>query len=142
MGPYGTEEETEQEVESETEHMLTAKGGERGNGGMGEKPSPPTKLRKGDQKMTEREFDLATRAVNQDMELRRDAGGCYWLDSSSDPNFRSIGPMSLDEVEARIEAAEGGISRDQFEETQETQALVDYQETGVCCLCGKRYEHW
>ena len=65
--------------------------------------------------MTEREFDLATRAVNQDMELRRDAG-CYWLDSSSDPNFRSIGPMSLDEVEARIEAAEGGLSKADREE--------------------------
>lgn len=92
--------------------------------------------------MTEREFDLATRAENQDMELRRDAGGCYWLDSSYDPSFRSVGPLDLDEIEDRIEAAEGGISRDQFEETQETQALVDYQETGVCCLCGKRYEHW
>lgn len=66
--------------------------------------------------MIEREFDLATRAEGQDMELRRDADGCYWLDFSSDPSFRSIGPMSLDEVEARIEAAESGISRKAFED--------------------------
>ncbi len=66
--------------------------------------------------MTEYEFDLATRAEDQDMELRRDADGCYWLDFSSDPSFRSVGPMSLDEVEARIEATENGISRKAFED--------------------------
>lgn len=66
--------------------------------------------------MSEREFDLATRAEDQDMELRRDNDGCYWLDFSSDPSFRSIGPMDLDEVEARLEAAERGISRKDFED--------------------------
>lgn len=70
--------------------------------------------------MTEREFDLATRAENQDMELRRDADGCYWLDFSGNPN-RSIGPMDLDEVEARIEAAESGISRKEFEDGAKAQ---------------------
>ena len=65
--------------------------------------------------MTEREFDLATRAEDQDMELRRDDDGLYWLDFVGDPSMRSIGPLDLDEVEARIEAAENGISRDQFE---------------------------
>lgn len=65
--------------------------------------------------MTECEFNLAARAEDQSMELRRDADGCYWLDFSSEPSFRSIGPMSLDEAEARIEAAESGISRKEFE---------------------------
>lgn len=61
--------------------------------------------------MNEREFDLSERAKALDMNLRRDNAGCYWLDFSSDPSFRSIGPMSLDEAEARIEATESGISR-------------------------------
>lgn len=66
--------------------------------------------------MTEHEFDLATRAEDQHMELRLDTDGCYWLDFARDPSMRSIGPMNLEEVEARIEAAENGISRDQFED--------------------------
>lgn len=116
MGPYGTEEETEQEVEAETEHMLTAFGGERGNGGMGEKPSPPTKLRKGDQKMTEREFDLSERAEALDLELRRGDDGLYWLDYIGCPEMRSAGPFDLDEIEDQITAAECGMSTMQREE--------------------------
>ncbi len=63
--------------------------------------------------MSEREFDLSARAEALDMELRRDDDGCYWLDFANDPNMRSIGPLDLSEVEARIIAAEAGI---QFEE--------------------------
>lgn len=66
--------------------------------------------------MSEREFNLAERAEAFDLELRRDDDGCYWLDYVSCPDMRSIGPMDLDEVEARIEAAESGISRKQFED--------------------------
>ncbi len=66
--------------------------------------------------MSEREFDLATRAEDQDMELRRDPDGCYWLDFVGDSSMRSIGPMDLDEVESRIAAAESGISRKQLED--------------------------
>lgn len=71
--------------------------------------------------MNEREFDLSERAEALDMNLRRDNAGCYWLDFSSDPSFRSIGPMSLDEVEAWIEAAESGISRKEFEDGAKAQ---------------------
>ena len=66
--------------------------------------------------MSEREFNLSERAEALDMELRRDDDGLYWLDFVGDPSMRSIGPLDLDEVEARIEAAENGISRDQFED--------------------------
>lgn len=66
--------------------------------------------------MSEREFSLSERAEALDMELRRDNDGCYWLDFSSDPSFRIIGPMDLDEVEARLEADERGISRKDFED--------------------------
>lgn len=66
--------------------------------------------------MTEYEFDLAARAEAFDMELRRDDDGCYWLDFAVAPDMRSIGPMDLDEVEARINAVESGISRKQFED--------------------------
>lgn len=66
--------------------------------------------------MNEREFELSERAEDLDMNLRRDNAGCYWLDSSYDPNFRSVGPLDLDEIEDRIEAAECGMSTMQREE--------------------------
>ena len=66
--------------------------------------------------MSEREFNLSERAEALDMELRRDDDGLYWLDFVGNPSMRSIGPLDLDEVEAQIEAAENGISRDQFED--------------------------
>lgn len=66
--------------------------------------------------MNEREFELSERAEDLDMNLRRDNAGCYWLDSSYDPNFRSVGPLDLDEIEDRIEAAEGGLSKADREE--------------------------
>lgn len=66
--------------------------------------------------MTEHKFCFSTRAEDKGMELRRDGDGCYWMDFSSDPSFRSVGPMDLDEAEARIEAAESGISRKAFED--------------------------
>ncbi len=71
--------------------------------------------------MTEHEFDLATRAEDQGMELRRADDGLFWLDFVGDPLMRSIGPLDLDEVEFRIEAAENRISRKAFEDGAEAQ---------------------
>ena len=61
--------------------------------------------------MSEHEFNLSERAEALGLELRRDDDGCYWLDSSYDPSFRSVGPLDLDEIEDQIEAAECGMSK-------------------------------
>ena len=66
--------------------------------------------------MSEREFDLSERAEALDLEFRQDDAGYYWLDSSYDPSFRSVGPLDLDEVEDWITAAESGMSTGQREE--------------------------
>ncbi len=74
-------------------------------------------------KWNEREHDLAKRAKEFNMELRRDDDGCYWLDPINSPdeqetdpmilNFietHSIGPLDLDEVEDRIVATENRLN--------------------------------
>lgn len=66
--------------------------------------------------MNEREFDLSERAEALDMNLRRDNAGCYWLDYIGCPDMRSVGPLDLDEIEDRIEAAERGLSKADMEE--------------------------
>lgn len=122
MGANGTESEvdtdtdTDTESESETyaQRLALSKRGPQ----AAQPPTPPLRknYEKGEFEMSEREFNLSERAEALDMELRRDDDGLYWLDFVGDPSMRSIGPLDLDEVEARIEAAENGISRDQFED--------------------------
>lgn len=63
-----------------------------------------------------REFALAERAEELDLELRQDGDGLYWLEIVDQPDMRDLGPFDLDEVEDRITAAENGFSTDQVEE--------------------------
>lgn len=64
----------------------------------------------------EREFYLAKRAEELDLELQQDNDGCYWLDYVDQPDMRSLGPFDLDEMEDRITAAENGFTTEQVEE--------------------------
>ena len=115
MGANGTESESE----TYAQRLALSKRGPQ----AAQPPKSPLRknYEKGEFEMSEREFNLSERAEALDMELRRDDDGLYWLDFVGDPSMRSIGPLDLDEVEARIDAAENRISRKAFEDGAEAQ---------------------
>lgn len=93
---------------------------------MGEPLVSSSKSRKGDSEMDI--LQLRQKARRHGLMLRSDRHNGYMLVDPYTNGLAAPGPMSLEQVVLWLD-------------NEEDQALVDDQEKGVCCLCGKRYEH-